>query len=246
MDGPAAPSCLFDQRELAIGALCWPCHHHLADLLSDRPGSVWNPARPDDPYSPPGVAWLLAAAYRHDGQRAVRPEPGAPPPGGFCSASPGDDTIIALRDWRSRADDHLPWLLGQRWLVFSAGQLAEHSEVATARTELRALQRALLALLGDAHGARWVGTCRTLVDIDGTALDADALSLTRARAHEAGATSDGVYTCAAPLWSRPTPPCGDDETPPLPSVRCSSCATVYGGLSLARMGRIDVDEQEAA
>lgn len=240
-------SCVLCPREAACEGLCWPCFHHLGDLLSDRPGSSWDPKRPDEAYVPPGCVWLLAEVAVHDGQRSIRPEPASRPAGGFRSQSPADDTVIAIRDLRSRADDYLPWIIGQRWIGLSPGQIAAHLEVSTARQELRSLQRHLLALLGDGHGPRWVGSCRMLVNADGDLLADEGLALMRAHAREGQAyADDSVYTCAAPLWSRPAPPCGDDESPPLPSVRCPSCRHVYGGAALARMGRVDVDEEVAA
>jgi hypothetical protein len=214
---PTVIPCTLCNREQAIGRCCWPCHHHLADLLSDRAGSDWNPNRPSDPYVPPGIGWLLRALHAHDGQRAVRPEPGGPR--GFGPSSPADDHVIALRDPRTQLDGEFVVLAGGRWLGCSARELAEREDVRTARDELRATQRHLLAVLGDGHGARLVGYCRQVVE---------------------------AAACSAPLWCPPQPPHGDDEASPIPpSVRCPSCLHVYGGLSLARMGRVDVEEAAA-
>lgn len=239
---PAA--CTLCNRDRTIGALCWRCHDHLADLLSDRPGTTWNPARPDDPYVPPGCRWFLA--HVGDGQRATRPQYGAPSQAGFRSTSPADDTVIALGDPRSQPDDHMPWLAGLHWLSYTASQLAANDlEVADARKELRALQRALLGVVHDEHGPRWVGTCRTLVNADGVILTAAALAEARAQAPRHRDYAPWVFRCSTALWSRPTPPAGEDEQPPLPSVRCPSCRTVYGGLALAQMGRV-LSEEVAA
>lgn len=241
---PTVTPCALCPRETFVGLLCRQCFHHLDDLLSDRPGSTWNPRRPDDPYSPPGCRWLLQ--HVGDGQRATRPELGGRAGGGFRSTSPADDTVLALHDRRTQPDDSMPWLAGRRWLYrWTAEALAQHVEVATARTELRALHRALLRLVHDEHGPRLVGHCRTLVTAHGVPLGPDGLAASWALKPAELDYPEGIYTCSAPLWSRPTRPAGDDETPPLPSVRCPACRTVYGGLSLARMGRIDVEDVAA-
>ena len=202
--------------------MCFQCFYHLADLLSDRPGTTWNVNRPDDPYVPPGLRWLITALHQHDGRPADRLEYGeSHGGGGFRSASPADDHILALHDPRTQIVDEFAVLAGGRWMGWSARQLA-HSDPETilaARTELRATQRHLLAVLGDGFGARLVGYCRITV--------------------EGG-------PCAAPLWCPPQPPHGDDEVGIPPSVRCPACRHVYGGLSLARMGRIDIEQEAAA
>jgi hypothetical protein len=234
---PQLPTCVLCPRDRAIEQLCWHCHYHLADLLADRAGS-------DDLALPPGIGWLMRAVARHDGQRAVRPEPGGRAGGGFRSTSPADDTIIALRDHRSGADDHMPWLVGFRWVTSSARQLAEHHDVATARQELRALQRGLLAVLGDRAGGRLVGHCRQLVDVDGQPVSPEDAAAAWEHLDDAG-WPIGTGPCDQPLWCPPQPPHGDDEPGTPPSVRCPSCRTVYGGLSLLRMGRVDVEEVAA-
>lgn len=212
-------TCLLCPRPPMVELICWQCHHHLADLLSDRAGSDWNPQRPNDPYVPPGIGWLVRALHAHSGRRADRREAGTAPRG-FGPSSPADDHILALRDHRTQITDEFAVLAGSRWMGLTARQLAERTDVRTARDELRATQRHLLAVLGDGLGARLVGYCRCLVD---------------------GAP------CAAPLWCPPQPPHGDDEASPIPpTVRCPSCAHAYGGASLARMGRVDLDGEAAA
>lgn len=235
---PTAPTCTLCPRARTIEALCWPCHDHLADLLSDRAGS-------DDLALPPGIGWLMRLVAIHDGQPAVKPEPGGRGGGGFRSTSPADDTIIALRDHRSSADDHLPWLDGIRWTGRTARQLAAHDDVATARDELRTLQRGLLAALGDRAGGRLVGHCRQLVDAGGEVLTPDGIADAWARKPATLDYPEHVYSCDAPLWAAPQPPHGDDEAGPPPTVRCPSCRHTYSGLSLARMGRIDAEDVAA-
>lgn len=198
--------------------MCGQCFYHLVDLLGDRPGTAWNPERPDDPYVPPGLRWLIAELHRHDGQRSTKAEQGGSR--GFGSRSPADDHILALRDPRTQIGDEFAVLAGGRWLGWTALQLA-HSDpdtIVTARTELRATQRHLLAVLGDGFGARLVGYCRI---------------------------PDAGTACGAPLWCPPQPPHGDDEPGPPPSVRCPACRHVYGGLSLAQMGRVLPEEVAA-
>lgn len=217
LDNPCA-SCARARRE---GWVCFQCFDHLADLLGDRPGTPWNPERPNDPYVPPGLRWLIAELHRHDGQRSTKAEQGGSR--GFGSRSPADDHILALRDHRTKIDEEFAVLAGGRWLSWTAHQLA-HSDVGTiltARDELRATQRHLLAVLGDGYGARLVGYCRM---VTGSALDEKGNSV--------------PVACGAPLWCPPQPPHGDDEPGLPPSVRCPACRHVYGGLSLAQMGRV--------
>lgn len=220
MTEPLADACASCARARVVGWLCWPCHHHLADLLSDRPGSDWNPARPDDPYIPPGLGWLIPALHRHNGQRSTKAEQEGGSASSFASRSPADDHILALRDRRTQIVDEFAVLAGGRWMGWSARQLAETDPetIAIARTELRATQRHLLAVLGDGFGARLVGYCRIII--------------------EGG-------PCAAPLWCPPQPPHGDDEPGIPPSVRCPACRHVYGGLSLVQMGRVMPEEVAA-
>jgi hypothetical protein len=215
---PLEDTCASCARVRRVGWVCFACHDHLADLLGDSPGTAWNPLRPDDPYVPPGLRWLIARLHQHDGQRSVRPD--GPGSRGFASRSPADDHILALRDPRTQIADEFAVLAGGRWLGWSARQLAESDPetIHSARVELRATQRHLLAVLGDGYGARLVGYCRITV--------------------EGG-------PCAAPLWCPPQPPHGDDEAGIPPSVRCPACRHVYGGLSLVRMGRVDLEEVAA-
>lgn len=215
---PDLDQCTLCERERFTGNICGRCFHHLSDLLGDRGGSTWNPERPGDPYVPPGLRWLLAELHAHDGQRAVRPEAGYVP-SGFGPCSPADDHILALRDARTRATEEFTILAGGQWLSWTAEALAHHVDVRTARDELRATQRHLLAVLGDGHGARLIGYCRMVVE---------------------------AAPCEAPLWAAPQPPHGDDEPGLPPSVRCPACSAVYGGLSLVRMGRVDVEQEAAA
>lgn len=226
MTAPTLPACTLCSRDARIGLICYRCLDHLADLLGHTPGTPWNPDRPDDPYTPPGLGWLIAALHAHTGQRATRPEPGGPR--GFGPSSPADDHVLALRDPRTQLVDEFTVLAGGRWLGCTARQLAERDDVATARDELRATQRHLLAVLGDGFGARLVGYCRMYV---GEALDAQGESV--------------PVACGAPLWCPPQPPHGDDEPGTPPSVRCPACRHVYGGLSLAQMGRVLPEEVAA-
>jgi len=218
---PPDDTCASCARARREGWVCFQCFDHLADLLGARPGTAWNPERPDDPYVPPGLGWLIPALHRHNGQRSTKAEQEGGGSSDFASRSPADDHILALRDHRTQIADEFAVLAGGRWLGWSARQLA-HSDpetILTARTELRATQRHLLAVLGDGFGARLVGYCRITV---------------------------GGGPCAAPLWCPPQPPHGDDEVGIPPSVRCPACRHVYGGLSLARMGRVDLEEVTAA
>jgi hypothetical protein len=223
---PLADACASCARARVVGWLCWPCHHHLADLLSDRPGSDWNPARPDDPYVPPGLGWLIPALHRHNGQRSTKAEQEGGSASSFASRSPADDHILALRDHRTQIVDEFAVLAGGRWMGYSARQLAETDAetIMTARTELRATQRHLLAVLGDGFGARLVGYCRITVE---------------------GGPYGSPSPCGAPLWCPPQPPHGDDEAGLPPSVRCPACRHVYGGLSLVQMGRVMPEEVAA-
>lgn len=213
---PTVTLCNLCPRPRTIGGCCWTCHDHLADLLGDRPGTLWNPDRPGDPYVPPGIGWLMQALHAHNGQRATRPEPGGPR--GFGPSSPADDHILALRDPRTQLADEFTVLAGGRWLGCTARELAERDDVREARDELRATQRHLLAVLGDGFGARLVGYCR---------MDAEGAD------------------CGAPLWCPPQPPHGNDEPGIPPSVRCPACAHVYGGLALVRMGQVDTEDVAA-
>jgi hypothetical protein len=230
MTEPLTDACASCARARVVGWLCWPCHHHLADLLSDRPGSDWNPARPDDPYVPPGLGWLIPALHRHTGQRSTKAEQEGGSASSFASRSPADDHILALRDRRTQIVDEFAVLAGGRWMGYSARQLAETDAetIMTARTELRATQRHLLAVLGDGFGARLVGYCRMNAGM--------------------APTPGGMYEavqCGAPLWCPPQPPHGDDEAGLPPSVRCPACRHVYGGLSLVQMGRVMPEEVAA-
>lgn len=230
------PSCVLCPRPLAVGQCCWRCHDHLADLLSHRAGSDYDRKRPDDPYLPPGIGWLSAAVASLDACARTRgiDQTGTAPPPRFESRSPADDHVLALRDRRTAATEEFVVLAGRRWLGHSAEQLCQLADVQVARDELRALQRHLLGVLGDGRGPRLVGLCRQLVDTEGTLLAPEQAGQGRDRA-------GGMWTCAAQLWAPPSAPHGDDELGPLPSVRCSACGWRYGGLSLMRMGRVEVE-----
>lgn len=232
-------SCALDCRWSAdVGLLCYRHHDRLAEMLDPRnEGSAFDINRPEDPRIIASIPVLYGWLDARRGSTGLAPI--GPP--AFGSRSPADDTVVVLRDARSRehvfgADDveHAPrppafvlaaiaGRLGgvdrsgveglSSWLHGSLRALADQAWVPLAYRDLRRASGTLRAALGDPP-PRSIGTCRVLVDAEGREM------------------RDGPYRCAVPLYLPELPPRAVDEPMSAPSLRCSSCGHRYTGSEL--------------
>lgn len=234
---------LGDRRSADVGLVCYHHHDRLADLLDPRnTGSVFDIDRPEDQR----VVASIPVLYRRLSARRGGAGLAAFGPPAFDSRSPADDTVLVLRDERSRPDvlgpDDVeraprPTLIALRWIVReldgprpttvagasswlygSLRALVAVPWVTDAWTELRGLSGALRAALGDPPPSS-VGTCRIVVDDEG-----------REDPH-------GAWRCAAPLYLPELPPRAMDEPFAPPALRCSSCGHRYTGGELVEIAR---------
>lgn len=222
---------LCNRREACVGRACWRCRDLVNDLLDPaNTGSRYNPRRPDDPVVWPSIPALLR---RLDAQRGNT----GPQVGGtsvFRSTSPANDHIIALRDRRTTADEEFTALAAMRWLAYTADELCHHDQLAEAVAELRTLRTQLLGVTGNAL-ARPVGTCRQLVDADGTEIPEPLVAAAFA-AVEPPWLPDNIWRCAWPLYVPVLPPRAPDEPVIIPTLRCGSCRHLYTGYELVQLG----------
>lgn len=236
-------SCILGcQRSADVGLLCYRDHDRLADMLDPRnTGSTFDPDRPEDLRVVPSIPVLYAGLWLR--RRSAGLATFGPP--AFGPSSPGDDTVIVLRDRRSRPDilgpddvERAPrpplmvlnaianrlggggWTVARSssWLHGSVRLLAGQPWVAEAYRDLRAVSGALRAAIGDPQPSS-IGTCRVIVDDAGREDPA------------------GGWRCAAPLFLPEPPPRAPDEPMLPPALHCTSCGHRYTGSELVEIAK---------
>src|SRR5688500_15579467 len=234
------------QRSADVGLLCYRDHDRLADMLDPRNvGSASDPERPDDLRVVPSIPVLYAGLWIQ--RRGSGLAPVGPP--AFGPSSPGDDTVIVLRDHRSRPDiigpDDVERAPRPPLMVLAAvanrlgpGMSLRQRSVGGLSSWLHGAVRALAeqswvpdayrdlrAVSGALRAAigdpqpSSIGTCRVIVDNEG-------------REDPAGA-----WRCAVPLFLPELPPRAPDEPMLPPALYCPSCGHRYTGAELVEIAK---------